>query len=337
MGTPFLFTLLIFIFISVVLLLFLQFRGKDMAAQTQIAVLSEKIAQIEQTQKVLSQSAQSIEMKLAQSGVMTNNLSGTAETIRTELSRARDSLTELQTQAKTRVEMEQQTAESIQRVEMVLAGTKSRGKAGENIVETVFSRLPSEWQVRSCQIGNKTVEFALRLPNNLVLPIDSKWTGTDLLEKFSNSQDLEEQKKLIDEMEKKVAAKAQEVKKYIHPDLTPGFGLAVLPDPVYELTLGIHAEIYHEYKVILVSYTLFLPYVLLIFNTVLKTSKNLDLEKLNLYLQTVQDSLKEIGDTLESHFSKALVMLNNFQQNTRSSLSKASSALTRLQGGSGPE
>ena len=149
MGTPFLFTLLIFIFISVIVLLFLQFRGKDTAAQTQIAVLSEKIAQIEQTQKVLSQSAQSIEMKLAQSGVMTNNLSGTAETIRTELSRARDSLTELQTQAKTRVEMEQQTAESIQRVEMVLAGTKSRGKAGENIVETVFSRLPSEWQVRT--------------------------------------------------------------------------------------------------------------------------------------------------------------------------------------------
>ena len=71
----------------------------------------------------------------------------TAAAIRTELSRVRESLTEVQTQAKTRVEMEQQTAESIQRVEMVLAGTKSRGKAGENIVETVFSRLPSEWQV----------------------------------------------------------------------------------------------------------------------------------------------------------------------------------------------
>ncbi len=64
-----------------------------------------------------------------------------------------------------------------------------------------FSKLPTEWKVQNFRVANKPVEFALRLPNNLILPIDSKWTATPLLEQFSNSTDPDEQKKLREQIE----------------------------------------------------------------------------------------------------------------------------------------
>jgi DNA recombination protein RmuC len=44
--------------------------------------------------------------------------------------------------------MEVKSAESIRRLEAVIAGTHSKGIAGENILDAVFSMLPVEWQVR---------------------------------------------------------------------------------------------------------------------------------------------------------------------------------------------
>jgi DNA recombination protein RmuC len=56
----------------------------------------------------------------------------------------------------------------------------------------VFGKLPAEWQVRDFKISGKVVEFGLRLPNDLILPIDSKWTATHLLEKFVAAEEVEE-------------------------------------------------------------------------------------------------------------------------------------------------
>ena len=51
---------------------------------------------------------------------------------------------------------------AIRRLETVIAGTQSKGAAGENILDVVFSKLPAEWQVRNFPVGNKSVEFGLR-------------------------------------------------------------------------------------------------------------------------------------------------------------------------------
>jgi DNA anti-recombination protein RmuC len=97
---------------------------------------------------------------------------------------------------KARSDVERQTADSIRRLELIVAGSSSKGAAGERIVEELFSKLPTEWQAQNFRVGNKPVEFALRLPNNLILPIDSKWTATNLLEQFRNSTNIDEQNKL---------------------------------------------------------------------------------------------------------------------------------------------
>jgi DNA recombination protein RmuC len=95
-----------------------------------------------------------------------------------ELTQVRLGLTDLQAQAQARVELEYRTAESVRRLEGVIAGTQSKGLAGENILEVVFSQLPPEWQLRDFKVKNKTVEVALGLPNNLILPIGSKGPAT---------------------------------------------------------------------------------------------------------------------------------------------------------------
>lgn len=81
----------------------------------------------------------------------------------------------LNANVKARFEVEKQTADSIARLETIIAGSGSKGAAGERILENLVSKLPTEWQVQNFRVGNKSVEFGLRLSNGLILPIDSKW------------------------------------------------------------------------------------------------------------------------------------------------------------------
>ncbi len=267
---------------------------------------------------------------LAELKTLANGLTETTSGIRSELVRAKNDLTELQTSAKARQELEIRTAESIRRLEAIIAGTQSKGLAGENILELVFAKLPIEWQVRNFQVGGKSVEFGLRLPNNLILPIDSKWAATNLLEQFVTTSDVAEQQKLKSEIEGAVIKKAREVKKYIDPSVTVAFGVAVIPDAIYDLCSGIQTDVF-QMNVVLVSYSMFIPYLLLVFQTVLRAGQSIDLQKLDAHLQTAQGSVKALQDELDGRFSRAITMLTNSRDEMRAHISKAGSSLTSLQ------
>ena len=115
----------------------------------------------------------SIQTGLVENNTITNSLVESATAIREQLSRANEGLIDLKSQAKARQDLEHRTAESIRRLESVIAGTQTRGVAGENILDALFAKFPPDWQVRDFRVGNKFVEFGLRLPNNLILPIRS--------------------------------------------------------------------------------------------------------------------------------------------------------------------
>jgi DNA recombination protein RmuC len=211
---------------------------------------------------------------------------------------------------------------------------KQKGSAGENVLEVVFSKLPIEWQVRNFKIGGKSVEFALRLPNNLIMPIDSKWTATNLLEQFINTEDIQEQQKLKKAIEDVVLLKAKEVRKYIDPSITVNFGIAVIPDAVYDLCAGIQSETF-QLNVVLVSYSMFIPYLLLVFQTTLKNSQSIDLQKIDAYLQTAHEGINSLQNELDGRFSRALTMMNNSRDDMRVVLGKLGGSLTGLQIGAG--
>lgn len=275
-------------------------------AQTQIAVLNEKVAHLEPVTQTIS------------------------TTIANEFGKVQTGLSTIYTHVKARQEIEQRTNESISRLETVIAGTQSKGVAGENVVELVFAKLPVEWQVRSFTVNGKTAEFGLRLPNNLIVPIDSKWPATHLIEQFALCENPEDRKRLKGEIEKSILQKAKEVSKYLDPNITMPFGIAVVPDAVYDLSVSVQTDIF-QLNVVLVSYSMFVPYLLLVVQTALKTMESVDLQKLDAYLKQVQASINTLQEELDGRFSRALTMLGNSRDDMRANISKASGSITSLQ------
>lgn len=297
--------------------------------QSKLEVLYEKMAQLERTQNSSSQQIFALNSGIAEAGTATRSLIDTANHIREELSRAKTDLTELQSQARARQELERNTSESVRRLEAVIAGTQSKGSAGENILEIMFAKLPAEWQERNFTVGNKTVEFGLRLPNKLILPIDSKWAATNLLERFRGCQDTAERQGLKGEIEREVLKKAREVQKYIDPNLTVDFGVAVIPDAVYDLCCGILTDAF-KLKVVLVSYSMFVPYLLLVIESTRKMALSVDEAKLKSFLDSTQASIEAMQSEVEGRFSGALTRLDNSRTFMRGRLGRMSGQIVSL-------
>ena len=297
--------------------------------QVELRGLSERVSNVEQNQNQVRQGISALGTGLFETSLVAKSLVEATTAMRGELSRAKDDLTELHTHAKARQELEQRTAESIRHLEAIITGTQTKGTAGENILEVVFAKLPPDWQVRNFRVGDKTVEFGLRLPNGLVLPIDSKWPATHLLEQFTACDDIAEQQRLKTKIEKVVLNMAKEVRKYIDPNVTVNFGVAAVPDAIYDLCSSVHADVF-QLNVMLVSYSMFIPYLLLVFQTILKTSQEIDLQRLEAHLQSTQGNIRALQDELEGRFSRALTMLNNSRNDMRVHLGKISSGFTSL-------
>jgi DNA recombination protein RmuC len=248
----------------------------------------------------------------------------------TEARALSDNLLELRNIIRARHDIERQTMDSIRRLEAVIAGTQTKGLAGENIIEAIFAKLPPEWQVRNFRVDNKTVEFGLRLTNGLILPIDSKWAATNLLERFVAAESIEAQQRIKREIERAVLEKAREVRKYLNPNLTTAFGVAVVPDAVYDLCAGIQAEVFHE-NIVLISYSLFAPYLLMVFQTVLKSGQSVDVQMLEAYLHQVAQNLDALQIELENRHARGLAMLTNASSEMRNQIGQIRAGLHGLQ------
>jgi len=314
-------------------------RNELAQAKNDLTELAERFARVEKNQSSVYQGignlATSALSAITELKSLTNGLTSATGAMRDELARAKNDLVELHTHITNSKEVERQIADSIRRLETVIAGTQTKGAAGENVLEVIFSKLPAEWQVRNFKIGGKSVEFALRLPNELIMPIDSKWTATSLIEQLFNTEDLQEKQKLKKQIEEIVLSKAREVKKYLDPSITVNFGVAVVPDSVYELCSGIQAEIF-RLNVVLISYSMFLPYLLLVFQTTLKNSYNIDSRKIETYLQAAHESIDTLQNELDGRLSRAITMLNNSRDDMKVTIGKLSASLAGLQAGTSP-
>ena len=297
---------------------------------SEMKALAERVATFERDQHQVGQGVSALQSRLAETGEMTRGLSDTAAAIRSGLDSAAQTLSALHAHAGARQELEQRTAESIRRLEAVIAGTQTKGLAGENILDVVFAQLPPEWQVRDFQVGSKRVEFGLRLPNGLILPIDSKWPGTNLVDELLAAEDPAQQQRLRSEIEKAVMNKAKEVRKYIDPSVTVNFGIAAVPDSVFDLCPRAQVESMH-FNVVLLSYSMFVPYLLLAFQTILKTCQDIDVQKLAAYIDSAQDTISALQEELEGRLSKAITMLTNSRDDMRAQISSVSAGFTAIQ------
>ena len=161
-----------------------------------------------------------------------------AAEIRERMSQAQSAMEGLRSALIARQPIEEEARASLRRLESIMAGSSSRGAAGERILEEALRHLPPEMLQRNVWVGGKVVELALRLPGGKLLPMDSKWVSSPALEQLADVSDANRRAQLIGQVEREVERRVREVSQYIDPSATAPFALAVIPDAAYDVCRG---------------------------------------------------------------------------------------------------
>jgi DNA recombination protein RmuC len=210
-----------------------------------------------------------------------------------------------------RQSVEDDARASLRRLESVIAGSSTRGAAGENILEEVLRHLPTEMLQRNVWVGGKVVELGLRLPGGKLLPIDSKWVSSGALEQLADpTLDAPRRAQLSTQVEREVARRVREVSQYINPDATSPFALAVIPDAAYDVCRGAIVDA-HKRHVMVVGYGMALPYLLSLYQLHLQFARTVDMEKMQSALIDVERHLDVLENVLENKLQRAVTMLQN--------------------------
>ncbi len=257
-------------------------------------------------------------------------LAETTSGIRGELGQAQRTLAEVKALEQGRAQQADSAALSLRRLEAVLAGSASRGLAGENLLARALLQLPPDLVEVNAAFGGKVVEFALRLPGGRLLPIDSKWTSLTLLDRWEQALP-SDRKRLAEEIARDLKAKAREMVKYLDPERTLALGLLAVPDAVHEAAPEALIEGF-RLGVLIVPYSLALPYVLGIYRLAVRFGAGAASSQLPARLRDLEEALRRAEEEVESRLSRALVQLGNGRDALREQLSIARGNLDRLAG-----
>ena len=234
-----------------------------------------------------------------------------AAELRERLSQTQSVVEGLRSAVTARQPVEEDARASLRHIESVIAGSSTRGAAGEHILEEVLRHLPPEMLQRNVWVGGKVVELGLRLPGGKLLPIDSKWVSSGALEQLSNpALDAPRRTQLAGQVEREVERRVREVSQYINPDITSTFALAVIPDAAYDVCRSSIVEA-HKRHVMVVGYGMALPYLLTLYQLHLQFARTVDMEKMQSALIDVERHLDVLEGVLENKLQRAVTMLQN--------------------------
>ena len=201
-----------------------------------------------------------------------------------------------------------------QRFANILLGPQSKGALGEKIIEQQLEQLlPYEWIDRNVEYpGLKRVEYALRVPDARIIPIDSKWTGTELLDRLGQTTNTEEQNKLKGRVVSEVWRRAQEVRKYLDKDRTLGFCIVAVPDPVFQISWGQQAKLL-AFDIVLVSYSLLIPYILTIVKLFWSSAQSIQSLQFSHVLDSSRARVQELQQLIDTDLRSPLNAFNQQQ------------------------
>ena len=302
-----------------------------LAALADLGSLKSHVETVSAQQGALSQSlgmlqaaVQGVETKVLESSA------GVREAIGKDLSDARIVVERLKVDGEERRRMEEDVQASARRIETVLLGSRTRGAAGENILQDAFRQFPAEMIDMNFRVNGKVVEYALILANGKRLPIDSKWPSPELLDRLGEAmQDPAKEAALVQEIERIMRVKVREVRQYIDPAATIGFALAAVPDPILNACRRAHLEAYRE-GVILMPYSMTIPYVLALYRLHLQYARSIDLENLEGYLQQIEDNVTGLDRLLENSIAKGSTMIQNAFNDAKRNVGQMRGALAAL-------
>lgn len=234
-----------------------------------------------------------------------------AAELRERLSQTQSVVEGLRSALSARHSIEEEARASLRRLESVIAGSSSRGAAGERILEEALRHLPPEMLQRNVWVAGKVVELALRLPGGKLLPMDSKWVSSPALEQLATPDlDAARRAQLIGQVEREVERRVREVSQYIDPATTSPFALAVIPDAAYDVCRSAIVSAHHRH-VMVVGYAMALPYLLTLYQLHLQFARSVDMEKLQSGLIDIERQVDVLEGILENKVQRSLTVLQN--------------------------
>jgi DNA recombination protein RmuC len=304
-------------------------RGPDTSAADALQPLAQgllrlqgDLARLARAQEELRQDSQ----RGREAGVL--QLADAAKDIRSELAQAHRALAEVKALEQGRARQMDQAADSLRRLEAVVAGSSTRGTAGENILARALAQLPPDLLEINVAFGNKIVEYALRLPGGRFLPIDSKWTSVGALERLEEVPQAE-RKRLVDQVARDLRVRIRDMGKYLDPERTLCLGLLAVPDAVYHVAPEAHGDGYRE-GVLVVPYSLALPYVLALYRLTLRFGCAVDTDQLAERVRSLDETFRRLDEEVEGRLSRGLVQIENSREALRDHVTEARRATRKL-------
>ena len=217
---------------------------------------------------------------------------------------------------------EARTADAISRMERLVAGSYSRGRVGENLLEAALSELPPELFVRDLVIGGRVCEFALRCDDGKYLPIDSKWSAPELVSQLEDTADMNDREQIRRKVEKVLSSRIKEVAGYIDTSLTLPMAIVAVPDQVFACCRKAH-EVARASRVTIVSYSNAVSLLLSIWNLHRAYARETDEEQLAEALHSLSVCLTQLAGKIEGHLTNGLKQATNAADEMRILVSRA--------------
>ena len=206
----------------------------------------------------------------------------------------------------------------------VLGGVKQFGGTSEWTLKAIVSEtLPNEMYIENAKLNPETrdfVEIAIKLPTNVLLPIDSHWPKErfkDVIEAF-NSNDKEKLKNSRKLLADALRKKAEDVKeKYINPPKSTPFAFVYVPiesiynelinytDPKTKIDLA--QELRKDFQITIVG-----PNTL--FQSIQAFNIGFATLKVQKYALQIYDDLKDLQKRFSIHFKRIATVSEKLEE-----------------------
>lgn len=256
-------------------------------------------------------------------------LAGATQDLQSRLAQAQRTLAEVKAIEQARTSQLDRATDSLRRLELVLAGSGTRGVAGENLLARALGQLPPDLLEVNAAFGGRVVEYALRLPGGRLLPIDSKWTSVHEVERLAEEDDPDARRRLGEQVSRELRTRLRELARYLDPERTVGLAVLAVPDAIYEEVPDARCEGWRD-GVLVVPYSLALPFVLGLYRLAVRFGSAADPLELSGCIGQITETLRRLDEEVESRLSRALVQATNARDALRGGLASARNAAERL-------
>lgn len=250
-------------------------------------------------------------------------------TLQARMDQTAASVSELLGKFEERRRLEEDATLAVGRIERLVAGSWSKGRAGENLLAGVLAEFPPDLVLRDFTLAGRVCEFALVLADGKLLPIDSKWPALDAALRLDTEVDPSVAEDLRRQVEKAVCARLREVAGYLDPERTAPMAVIALPDAVYACCRKAH-RMAKDLGVLIVSGSMAVPVLLAVWHLYGTYARQVDQAQLLARLHDVSFCLQEMGERIEGQLSRGLKMAGNAAGELRILVNNARSSLEAI-------